>query len=686
MPTSNISAPAPIVTTQRFSRQGLGYLWGHRSELDPGQVAIINSLYLNRKKKSLECQQTVTYKLAKSKAGQLGYGRYYGTKGSLETLERECRGTICREYYHDIDIVNCHPVLITQFARSRYQKDLPQLDIYCRNRDKVLAAISENRDEAKTEINRIVYGGMNRHDITLALSNEMRAFSKFLSTQTEYSALFAAVKHEDNIYGSFLSYVIQTEERACMLAMKASLEANGWSVDVLAYDGVMVRKREGADLALAMRAAEQAIKAETGYAVDLVNKEFSYFDIPAVDEEVSKGVSREEYDEMKGRFEENHFFYTPTGVTVELNEHNELLLMKPEHAAAVLNTKYIFKHSDKFGDYTSFYPLWLKDPSRRVISKIDMKPSDDPTIYSPPLRLAYLRADAPEDPRPYVEMFQTFLKALIPEENLRLFTIEWIAHLLQKPFENSTACVILSGGKGCGKDTLGNFIAEYLIGRDYSQNYTSTEQFWEKHDTGRLNKLFVKLEEANGLLNRKHEDVFKAIITSETLTVNPKGTGSITTGNYNRFFLTTNEAAPVKLDEEERRFVIIPCGSELTGKYDFWTSFRSLVFTQKGARAIGDWLMEQVVAAFPRVLPRSQLAQDLIDEEKTAEERFLEARVWDGKETKATDLYEMYRNFCTDQNLPYCRSAKSLGMKLLVQIRNGKLKKRTLDGSSLYSL
>jgi len=58
-------------TTQKFSRRGLGFLWGKRTELDPGQVAILQSLYNNRKKGSLTGIQKITYKLSKSKAGRL---------------------------------------------------------------------------------------------------------------------------------------------------------------------------------------------------------------------------------------------------------------------------------------------------------------------------------------------------------------------------------------------------------------------------------------------------------------------------------------------------------------------------------------------------------------------------------------------------------------------------------------
>ena len=679
--------PTEIAVTQFYSRAGIGFLWNKRNDLDPGQVSIINSIYNNRKKGALQTQQTITYRLARTKAGQLGYGRYYGTKGSLETLERECRGTLCRDYYHDIDMVNAHPVLLSQFAQ-RLGRDLPQNDYYIANRDKVLAAISADRDEAKQEVIRILYGGTNRHEITAALSAEIRAFSKFLAAREEYAELLKAVKHEDNIYGTFLSYVLQTEERRCMMAMRECLEAAGWSVDVLAYDGVMVRKREGADLDATLRSCAAAIKAATGYDVQLLAKDFSYYELPTHDEEIAPNVTLSSYHAMRADFEANHFYYIPADQIVESRENGELVFMKYGHALQYLSAKYHFKHSDKFGDYTQFLPLWLKDPARRQAMRIDLRPSDDPLVFSPPVTLNYARYEAPHDPLPYITAFTDFLTALVPDEALRKFLIEWLAQLVQKPLENSMACVVMTGGKGCGKDTLGDFVSDWLIGRDYSHNYTSTAQFWDKHDVGRLNKLFVKLEEAVGYLNRSNEAQFKAIITSVTLCVNPKGVSPIITSNFNRFFLTTNEVAPVKLDEEERRFVIIPCGRSLRNKMDYWRTLRERLFTPAGARAVGDWLAQQAVGVFPRVLPRSDLAAEIIEEEKSAEQRFFESEEWDGNDITANDLYYIFRGWCARKGIVCCKSAQSFGMRLLHILRAGdnQLRKKKTDGGAVYYL
>ena len=47
-------------------------------------------------------------------------GRYFACGSlSLQSLPREIRHTIANDYYYDIDISNCHPVLLCQYAKSK---------------------------------------------------------------------------------------------------------------------------------------------------------------------------------------------------------------------------------------------------------------------------------------------------------------------------------------------------------------------------------------------------------------------------------------------------------------------------------------------------------------------------------------------------------------------------------------
>ena len=675
-PAPPTTFPPLIITQQLFSRRGIGYLYDHRSELDPGQVTIINSMYNNRKKGTLECQQTITYKLSSSKAGKLGWGRYYGSKGGLETVEKECRGTLCKEFYYDLDIVNCHFVLLAQFAKKLYNKDMPEVERYIDNREEFLRTAGGSRDDAKMEIIKILYGGTTTNEFLLPLSKETRAFSKYLSTLPQYAELFKAVKHEDNVYGTFLSYILQTEERKCMLAMKGSLERQGWSVDVLCYDGVMIRKKDG-DLFFVMRRTEDEVAAETGYKVSITSKEMSSFEIPALTDEMAKGVTREAYEAMKVQFEENHFYYIPTNEIVEVH-NRELTRMTLPHAYAHLTAKWRFKRSTKFDDYLPFLELGKDDPTRRSVRMIDMKPSDDPEVFviSPQFAWTKQETSRPEA----VAKFQELI-TLFGSETQQKYITNWLAQLIQKPFDKQGTALVITGSKGTGKDTPFDFFMDYVIGESYANNYTcGGKQFFNTHDAGRKNRFLCKIEEANHMLFRQNADQFKSLITARNETFNEKCVKPIVMGNYNRFVLTTNGGCPVEMTGGERRFVVSRCSDAKKNDHSYWSEVRNTLFNKEAGRAVGEWLSTLDISEFNfREIPQDDYQNAITESVESSEENFIEQ--WDGQPLGASEFFQAYRQYCVSNDFPYAMNVKQLGFRLLPLIRDMKVvKKRTSTG------
>jgi predicted AAA+ superfamily ATPase len=107
----------------------------------------------------------------------------------------------------------------------------------------------------------------------------------------------------------------------------------------------------------------------------------------------------------------------------------------------------------------------------------------------------------------------TFLEVLkligAGEAEQQDYILKWIAHLIQKPFDLPGVALVISGLKGCGKDTLFDFLQQFVIGMDYSFNYGSNEQFFDSHDTGRQSKFLCKLEEANRSICLRNADKLK---------------------------------------------------------------------------------------------------------------------------------------------------------------------------------
>jgi len=656
-----------ITTEQLFCKRGLGFLWANRNLIDPGQLDIVKALYNNKKTGSMVGKQKVTYNLKNTGGGRLGYGRIYGTKGSLETLERECRGTICQAYYYDIDIVNCHPVLLLQIAKNKYNKELPEVQTYCDDRDTILKAISANREEAKQEVLKVFFGGITTSPLLKAMSVEIRGFAKFLSTVPEYAQLWEFSSKQDNKFGSFLSFILQTEERHCMLAMKSSLEKIGWSVDVLCYDGVMVRKTDKLELTMEMMSlVEKDILRETGYDVSILSKKFQSYEIPAVKEEIVLGVPMDDYTKMKEEFEETHFYYVPGNCIAEVLD-GDISMYALEHAHTYFQNKWNFKKSEWFKDTESFIKLWLKDPKRRDIYMIDLKPSDNPRVYSPPLQFNYLKGDKVDDPIPYISTFTEYINQLIPDVQSRGLLLEWLSQLLNEPFVNPTCGVVMTGCMGGGKDFLGYLIGTHILGSLYYKQYGSNTQFWEKHDVGRQNKFFVQLEEVDGAISKRNESEMKSRLTEPTCDFNHKNGKIITCGNYNRYYYTTNDPQAIPMTNEERRWIVINSSRLLVGRYDFFGKMADLFHNPSGARVLAEYIKSIPYGKFPKPLVLTETARSMIDTQSTPLHRFIDA--WDGLRCSARDLFNKYRDFCMDQHLFYSNNA-TVFYKNMVKYRN----------------
>lgn len=121
-----------INTVQRFDARAMGMLWAKRSEMDPAQASILKAFYDKRRGVGNEVPVTYNRKLARSEPGVNGLGRLYSNKGSLETLERGIRGALCERYYWDVDMVNCHPVILVQLM-GRDDFACPLLSHYVTN-------------------------------------------------------------------------------------------------------------------------------------------------------------------------------------------------------------------------------------------------------------------------------------------------------------------------------------------------------------------------------------------------------------------------------------------------------------------------------------------------------------------------------------------------------------------------
>jgi len=193
----------------------------------------------------------------------------------------------------------------------------------------------------------------------------------------------------------------------------------------------------------------------------------------------------------------------------------------------------------------------------------------------------------------------------------------------------------------------------------------------------------VKLEEANRKLCMENKDKLKSMVTAPDSTFNGKNEKEVVVPNTCRFVFTSNKGNPLDFADGERRYVILPCSSEKKGDDAYWTETRELLFTPEAGRTIGDFLLSVDLHGFKiRILPENAYQNEVVETEESSEKRFFDS--WDGHELSSGDLFDTYRRYCQENDLPYAPNAISFGQRLLPFIRDNQLRKLKKSSGAYY--
>lgn len=661
------------------------YAEAHRSEPYWAQVGrLLNTFYGSRKGGSPPdyIDVEVEYDLSKKKRSlyDLGVGRRIGSAGSLERFPVDVRSTLCHGLLTDIDICNCHPSLLVLIAKRDYSIDLPTFQYYVDHRGAFLEYLDEYFNvevvDAKAAILSVAYGGAlvkDSPDVLLAMKSEAEMVIRRMLRDEKYKPVATAIRalKEGNFNGRFLSYVLQTEERKCLDALHAFFTERGFVPDVLAYDGLMIRVDDHltADV---LAEAEEAVKEATGYAIKLKEKPLEPMDLSGLDEmteaelgEYVDGVSLADYNAAKLDFEKNHFLHLGFNMVAELRPDGSVHYTKIDDGA-IRFVDWDFVPDKRFpGKTVSFFKLWVKDKTRRSHSAAVLAPTGEEGELILPFIPAYTRVEPDETAAECIALFDQLMTAASNNKpEVKEYLMNWFADMVQNPFERSGVSVIATGAQGIGKDSIALLFGKYILGKLYYAQYPDQKQMMADHDVGRVNKIFAHVEEVKASVFKMEASKFKADITSEAMNVNPKYGTPTAVPRYERYYLTTNQACPVEVNDGERRFVILDYAPTYLPGNPFWKRWHTLVKTPQGGAAIGRMLAARDLSGWdPRTLPKNERLETLISLEAPSWVRFIK-EAWDGHPVAATTLFRMYQDFCGENDLPPLANAISFGKKL----------------------
>lgn len=682
-----------VVKTELFDINAMESLASH----DGVSVDVKQLLKAYKRKREDGSKVQVVYEYGKE-LKKLQLGRLYPQKGlGLQNFPSDVRAALAQQYYHDIDMVNSQPVLLSQLCDQKgWMCD--NLKNYVNNRAEYLEEIMKyknyDRDNAKTLCISIMFGA-KPYDIPPKLQDLVSELDRVSNNIIkEYPEVYKLCKKKDNPKASCLANILQDTEFKILRQIDLKLQERGRSMDVYIHDGGLVRRinDEKEFPKEILRELEVEIKESTGYSISLSEKPITHSFEFRKDIMRLANVSEKDYQLRKDQFEETHFYCEETA-TICSESDNGLMHTSLSEARARFATYNFQRTVDNKVSITSFISEWLNDPMKRVISKLIFDPNPLVEIKDSEYNLFRgLEGASFDGPINEQEAILDRFKILIEQNSgkkpeLISYITKWLAFMVQRPHEiPGVAIVLINTDHGVGKDTLGDFVGQKIIGPQCYKKIINVEtELFDSHSVAFDKTLFMKLEEVNGGANRKFSDMLKSMITSNTATINPKGMKKYTTAAYPHIMMTTNNAVPVKVEPNDRRFCISYTSSDYKGDHSFWKETHRLFNLPEAGSVVFQYLMNQDLSDFiVQAFPKTEYHQSLALAETPSEELFLN-QAESFKDLTASCLYDLYENFCLAEHLTaktligFSRSLSPLIEKRLI------IRGRTQNKVSIYS-
>ncbi len=148
------------------------------------------------------------------------------------------------------------------------------------------------------------------------------------------------------------------------------------------------------------------------------------------------------------------------------------------------------------------------------------------------------------------------------------YLIRLIAHALQRAWEKPGILVILIGGQGIGKGTLGR-----ILRKIWSATYLQVNRV--AAITGEFNSaleraFIVVMDEALFAGDHRASDALKSLVTEEVIHINEKHQPARQIASYHRFFIFTNADHVKSTDRDDRRDFTLRVSESRKDDHAYW--------------------------------------------------------------------------------------------------------------------
>lgn len=247
-------------------------------------------------------------------------------------------------------------------------------------------------------------------------------------------------------------------------------------------------------------------------------------------------------------------------------------------------------------------------------------------------------------------IFIKHLWYLSGKNNLVLdYILDYLAHMVQDPGELPRTSILFKSEQGVGKNLFFESFAEKILGEEYLLSTANID-----HILGRFplinQKIMVLLDEVNGQDSFLANDKIKNFITSKKITYERKGIDGVDINNCSRMLFFTNNETPIKIEQSDRRFVVVECASDMMNNTTYFKALLAAFNNKKMIWAFAQFLLNRNIAEWDSTndRPITNLYKQIKTQAvPTNVKFFLEYSSFDFEnEYSGKQLFDMYLTFC----------------------------------------
>ena len=163
------------------------------------------------------------------------------------------------------------------------------------------------------------------------------------------------------------------------------------------------------------------------------------------------------------------------------------------------------------------------------------------------------------------------------DEKAYEWVLDWCADILQDPAKKPGTSLVLVGMPGAGKTFLGECILGAIIGPTHYGQTNSISSLTERFNQLVDNKLLLQCDEALHSYQRDTAARLKALVTDQTMRIEPKFVNPYVKPNHMRFVFTSNEetaALFIDATPAERRFTVLHVSGSRSSDGTYWQGLR----------------------------------------------------------------------------------------------------------------